>query len=416
MHSYRAFWLFFFALFAGITAIFATTNGVIAELVVVMATVPKHDGGKGGISAFVVDTSSPGITVENRNNFMGLKGIENGVTRFHQVRVPRANLIGREGAGLKIALTTLNTGRLSLPALCAGAAKWSLKKAREWSAERVQWGLPIGKHEAVAGKVAYIAATAYALEAVVDLASELADAGGHDIRIEAALAKLYGSEMAWLVADELVQLRGGRGYETAASMAARGERGVPAEQMLRDLRINRIFEGSTEIMHLLIAREAVDAHLQAAGDIIDPDVDLKGKAKSAVRAGGFYARWLPQLVAGQGQVPGSYAEFEHAFTHEMVHAFQYDLAAQTDFQGRPIGPGLQALPLCEALAQFRPLFVEDPIQIDSIESQAAIAWPQEGGQMLVHASTQHPREFHCKLVVIGHNIKVCTQNLYFCCS
>ena len=153
--------------------------------------------------------------------------------------------------------------------------KWCLKIAREWSRERVQWGRPLGEHEAVAGKVAFIAATTYGLEAMLDLASELADAGRTDIRIEAALAKLYGSEMAWLAADELVQIRGGRGFETAESLAARGERGVPAEQVLRDLRINRIFEGSTEIMHLMIAREAVDAHLSVAGDIIDPQADTR---------------------------------------------------------------------------------------------------------------------------------------------
>lgn len=286
-----------------------TTNGVIADLLVVMAQVPASEGHKGGITAFVVEADTPGIVVTNRNQFMGLRGIENGLTKLTDVRVPAANRIGREGEGLKIALTTLNVGRLSLPAVCTGTSKWCLKIAREWSNERVQWGRPVGEHDAVAGKVAFIAATAYGIESMVELASELADAGRTDIRIEAALAKLYGSEMTWLIADELVQIRGGRGFETAESLAARGERGVPVEQILRDMRINRIFEGSTEIMHLMLAREAVDAHLSVAGDIIDPDTDLKHKAKAAAEAGRFYARWLPTLVTGKGQLPTSFTEF-----------------------------------------------------------------------------------------------------------
>ncbi|MEV7340024.1 acyl-CoA dehydrogenase family protein [Streptomyces sp. NPDC093544] len=286
-----------------------TTNGVVADLLVVMARVPKSEGHKGGITAFVVEADSEGITVENRNAFMGLRGLENGVTRFHQVRVPAANRIGPEGSGLKIALTTLNTGRLSLPAMCVGAGKWCLKIAREWSAAREQWGKPVAFHEAVGAKISFIAATTFALEAVLDLSSQMADEDRNDIRIEAALAKLYGSEMACLMADELVQIRGGRGFETAESLAARGERAVPAEQVLRDLRINRIFEGSTEIMHLLIAREAVDAHLSVAGDLIDPDKSFSDKAKAGANAGVFYAKWLPKLVAGQGQLPRAYAEF-----------------------------------------------------------------------------------------------------------
>ncbi|MER5752797.1 acyl-CoA dehydrogenase family protein [Streptomyces sp. NPDC002088] len=287
-----------------------TTNGVVADLLVVMARVPKSEGHKGGITAFVVESASEGVTVENRNAFMGLRGLENGVTRFHRVRVPAANRIGPEGAGLKIALTTLNTGRLSLPAMCVGAGKWCLKIAREWSGVREQWGKPVALHEAVGSKISFIAATTFALEAVLDLSSQMADENRNDIRIEAALAKLYGSEMAWLMADELVQIRGGRGFETAASLAARGERAVPAEQILRDLRINRIFEGSTEIMHLLIAREAVDAHLSVAGDLIDPEKSLSDKAKAGANAGVFYAKWLPKLVAGPGQLPSSYTEFK----------------------------------------------------------------------------------------------------------
>ncbi|MEZ0363780.1 acyl-CoA dehydrogenase family protein [Mycobacterium sp. pUA109] len=292
-----------------------TTNGVVADLLVVMARVPKGDGHRGGISAFVVEADSPGITVERRNKFMGLRGIENGVTRLHKVRVPAENLVGREGDGLKIALTTLNAGRLAIPAMATGAAKWSLKIAREWSRERVQWGKPVGEHEAVASKIAFIAATGYALEAVLELSAQMADEGRNDIRIEAALAKLWSSEVACSIGDELLQIRGGRGYETAESLAARGERAVAVEQLVRDLRINRIFEGSSEIMRLLIAREAVDAHLTAAGELANPKADLRQKAKAAAGASGFYAKWLPQLVFGEGQRPTAYREFGRLAAH-----------------------------------------------------------------------------------------------------
>ena len=365
-----------------------TTNGVIAELVVVMARVPDHDGGRGGITAFVVEADSPGITVENRNSFMGLRGIENGVTRFHQVRVPVENRVGREGDGLRIALTTLNTGRLSIPALCTAAGKWCLKIAREWSAERVQWGRPVGKHAAVAQKVSFIAATTFALEAVVDLSAQLADAGSRDIRIEAALAKLWSSEMAWLIADELVQIRGGRGYETADSLAARGERAVPAEQVLRDLRINRIFEGSTEIMHLLIAREAVDAHLSAAGDLASPDADLQAKARAAAKASGFYAKWLPQLAAGKGSLPTSYAEFGPLAKHlRYAERSSRKLARQTfygmgrwqakleyrqGFLARIVDIGAELFAMAAACSRAEMLRTDDPVQGEKAYELAAV--------------------------------------------
>jgi alkylation response protein AidB-like acyl-CoA dehydrogenase len=292
-----------------------TTNGTIARLLVVMARVPERDGHRGGISAFVVEADSPGIEVLNRNAFMGLRGIENGVTRFTNVRVPAESLLAKEGMGLKIALTTLNAGRLSIPAACAAASKWCLKIAREWARDRVQWGQSVGKHEAVASKLAWMAGMTFALESVFELAASMDDEERKDIRIEAAIAKLYASEAAWKVADEALQIRGGRGFETAESLKARGEKPIPIEQVLRDLRINRIFEGSSEIMKLIIAREAVDQHLQVAGSIIDPDIALKDKAKAAVTAGAFYGTWLPSLVAGTGQIPGAYGEFGQLARH-----------------------------------------------------------------------------------------------------
>ncbi|SEE91996.1 hypothetical protein SAMN04489740_3098 [Arthrobacter alpinus] len=360
-----------------------TTNGVIAELVVVMAMVPSRgldeSGHKtGGITAFVVEADSPGITVENRNAFMGLRGIENGVTRFHQVHVPAANRLGLEGQGLKIALTTLNTGRLSIPAMAAGAAKWSLKIAREWSGARTQWGQAVGRHEAVGKKLAFMAATTFALESVFELSAALADAGMKDVRIEAALAKLWSSEFSYKCADELVQIRGGRGYETAASLAARGERAVPAEQLLRDMRINRIFEGSTEIMHLLIAREAVDAHLAAAGDLASTTATLAEKGKAAMEASGFYAKWLPQLVVGKGMDPRSYSEFGPLAKHlRYVERESRKLARQTfyamgrwqgnleykqAFLGRIVDIGAELFAISACCSRAEMLRLKDPNQ------------------------------------------------------
>lgn len=291
------------------------TNGAIADVVVVMAVVPKSDGHRGGITAFLCPCDRDGITVVHRNEFMGIKGIENSVTRFDEVLVPREAVIGGEGKGLRIALTTLNTGRLSLPAFCSSAAKYALKIAREWSGERKQWGQPIGKHDPIAQKLAGLAGTAFGLEAMLDVSSRLADDKRNDIRIEAALAKLYGSELGWTAVDEMVQIRGGRAYETAESLARRGEKPVPAEQMLRDMRINRIFEGSTEIMHLLIAREAVDEHLKVAGDLVLGDAALADRARAAARAGAFYATWFPTLTVGAGQRPGSFSEFGRLGKH-----------------------------------------------------------------------------------------------------
>lgn len=291
------------------------TNGTCASLFVVMARVPKTETERGGVTAFVVEADSPGITIEHRNSFMGLRGIENALIRFDGVRVPADNILTGVGRGLKIALATLNTGRLSLPAMCVGSSKWCLNVARGWAAERVQWGRPVGDHEAIATKIAYIAATTYAIESMLDLSCMLADDEHNDIRIEAALLKLFASEHAWRIADELVQIRGGRGYETADSLEARGERPAEVEQILRDTRIMRIFEGSSEIMHLFIAREAVDVHLEVAGDIIDPEAALAKKAEAAAKAAGFYATWLPTLAVGSGLVPGSFSDFGRLAGH-----------------------------------------------------------------------------------------------------
>lgn len=267
-----------------------TTNGVIADLLVVVADVP----GKGS-TAFVVETARPGVSVEHRGAFLGLRGVENGVIRLRDVEVPAGNRIGAEGAGLDVALAAQDTGRLSLPAACAATAKWSLGIARRWAAVREQWGRPIGRHDAVAGKLAFIAATAFALEAMVEVTGRQPA----DTSLDAELAKLLATELAWRVADELMQVRGGRGYETAASAVARGERGVPVEQALRDTRIGRIFDGSSEVLRVFLARSVLARH----ACVERPPVSVAGPLADQLRFVDKAARRLAGEIAAAANVP-----------------------------------------------------------------------------------------------------------------
>ena len=269
------------------------TNGTKAGLLVVMAKTPteRHPH---ATTAFIVETSMPGVEIVHRCRFMGLRALYNGVIRFHNVRVPKANIIGGEGRGLKVALTTLNTGRITLPAACTGLAKRCLEISTDWAMKREQWGQPIARHAAIADKLARMSAHTFAMEAMVRYISSLVDKDKQaDVRLEAALGKLWGTERSWEIANDTMQIRGGRGYETADSLRARGEKADPVERLFRDARINTIFEGSTEIMRLFIAREMLDPHLKLGAAMFNTTLSLKERARVFLRAGKHYAFWYP---------------------------------------------------------------------------------------------------------------------------
>ena len=226
-------------------------------------------------------------------------------------------MIGQEGRGLKIALSTLNTGRLALPAICVGA----VQVGDEGRARVVGRARPVGPagRQARRGRAedrvhrrAPRSAWRRCSTSPPAGRRRSATTSGSRPRSRSCTAR----ELGWKVTDELIQIRGGRGYETAESLKARGEKPIPVEQALRDMRINRIFEGSTEIMHLLIAREAVDQHLQVAGDVLEArDATLSDKAKRAVEAGAFYAQVAAEARGRRGPRPGAFDEFGELATH-----------------------------------------------------------------------------------------------------
>ena len=362
------------------------TNGPVANVMVVMARTPSkivEGRERKQITAFIVEKSWPGIEVVHRCQFMGLHGIQNGLLRFKDVKVPRENMLWKEGQGLKLALVTLNTGRLTMPAGVTGGAKWCLSICRQWGNERVQWGSPIGKHEAIASKIASMAATTFAMEAIHLITAAMADEKKTDIRLEAAMAKLFCTEASWRIIDGTIQIRGGRGYETAASLKARGEKPWPVERVLRDARINTIIEGTSQIMRLFIAREALDPHVQNIFPILDPKTPVGEKITRLVKTVGHYAAWYPNQWIYGNHRPGGvtfpkalephvrYTEKgAHRLARSLFHAmarYQQGLEKKQQLLTRIVNIGTDLFAMAVTCSRALALHVENPADEGPLE-------------------------------------------------
>jgi alkylation response protein AidB-like acyl-CoA dehydrogenase len=219
------------------------TNGAIAEVLTVMARTPDPRGDS-KITAFLVTPDMPGFeVVEARMPKCGIRGTATARLAFHDMPVPAANILGPLGKGLKVALTVLDFGRTTFGASCTGAAKVCLEAATRHAATRRQFGRPLADLELIKKKLAYLAATAYAMEATTYQTAALIDRGAEDYMLETAILKVFSTEALWQGVYETLQVFGGQGYFS----------NEPYERMMRDARINTIGEGANEVLKAFIA-------------------------------------------------------------------------------------------------------------------------------------------------------------------
>lgn len=225
------------------------TNGAFADVFTVFARTPGADG---QLTGFIVERAFAGVSTGPKEDKMGIRASATTTVRFENVRVPAENVLGEPGKGFKVAMAILNNGRTGLGGGCVGAMKQSIDRAIQQALDRKQFGKPIAEFQLIKEKIADMTVRCYASEAVVHLVASLIDAGHEDYSVEAAMSKVFVSEQLWLVANEAVQIAGGNGFM----------REYPYERVVRDSRINLIFEGTNEILRLYIALSS----LKDAGD------------------------------------------------------------------------------------------------------------------------------------------------------
>jgi len=238
------------------------TNGGISQVLTVMARTPTPDGRDSKITAFIVTPDMPGFeVVEKRMEKMGVRGTATSRLAFHDMLVPRENILGQIGKGLRVALTVLDFGRTTFGASCTGAAKFCVRRAVEHVKKRVQFGEPLANFELVKEKLAYMQAGAFAMEACTYQTAALIDSGEGDFMLETAMLKVFSTEVLNKILSDTFQLHGGLAYFTDQ----------PFERMVRDARINTIGEGANDVLRAftaLVGMRDVGLELQSIRDAI----------------------------------------------------------------------------------------------------------------------------------------------------
>ena len=239
-------------------------------------------------TAFILDMQSPGVEVNQRCEFEGCRGIENGYMTYTNVQIPAENVIGEIGSGLKYALSILNIGRaVSVPAICLGMAKQAWQPTLDRASSRITFGKPLATRQTQQVRLGKMATHLFAMEALCELAWHMADQKKYDVRIEAALTKIICSEQTIQFLNDAQVIFGGMGYETADSKRVRGEPAFGMEQLVRDATMYRIGEGATDILRPFVAREGLNTHLEQIKDAMDDGIKLSALPRLLT----FYIPW-----------------------------------------------------------------------------------------------------------------------------
>jgi alkylation response protein AidB-like acyl-CoA dehydrogenase len=262
------------------------TNGGIADVLTVMARTPVPGREGTAITAFVVTPDMPGFrVVEARAEKLGIRGTATGKLAFENMPVPKENILGPLGKGLKVALTVLDFGRTTFGACCTGAAKTCLRLAVEHANTRRQFGRTLGEFELIQAKIARMASWTYTMEAMTSVTAGLIDRGLDDYMLETAMLKVHSTEALWTIVNDAFQIHGGAAYFTDR----------PLERMLRDARINQIGEGANEVLTSFIAMVGMRGPGEHLRDIRDAVV---GQRRYAV-----VPRFLAEQAAVRFQTP-----------------------------------------------------------------------------------------------------------------